>query len=586
MTGRGRLVFSRRARGLGSRARAVADRVRVPRLVERLAAFLPRDQADRKVVILADRRDVVALGPWLQVFTGARLHVLFDRAVDPRRMPPPGIASAAVAKSAAQIDKFLRDIGTVDVIVDLRPASVKRYVRTWARCAHHLRRHGLYIARPSDGRQRAARAKLTAWAALNGEYEHVRVGRHDVALRDFDADALFDPTVTGASVLLGDALALVKRQDHLLLVTDDQVPVLLKREPELAVEIWDELPAGVLQIKATVTSHRSTRAIGGLHDALPYPRLQLRHYTGPIDFYGRTLLISGNSVLPDSYRFYRKRPPDHPLLHNSPSRAEFATGPDQLRPQERLTGTYYLLDPQSTGHFGHTMTEVVARLWGWDQAKARIPDLKVLTKVKPGRTSEPVVDRLLRAYGIASDDIVYVDHPVELESIVTASAMWHNFAPHFVHPQITAIWDRLGRALIDPSAPSWERIFVTRRAGSYRTCHNAPDVEEVFARHGFQIVSPEQYDLGIQAGFFRTARVVAGFGGSGMFNLMHSACLEQIIVLAHEAYTARNEHLYSAVLGGRADWFWSRPIRPNFQSDWNFDFDRNGPDLERLLDRE
>jgi hypothetical protein len=65
-----------------------------------------------------------------------------------------------------------------------------------------------------------------------------------------------------------------------------------------------------------------------------------------------------------------------------------------------------------------------------------------------------------------------------------------------------------------------------------------------------------------------------------------------MIVLNHEAYTARNEHLFSAVLGGDVHYFWSSPdiAHPKggwseaaYYSGWEFDFERNRADLERLL---
>ena len=58
---------------------------------------------------------------------------------------------------------------------------------------------------------------------------------------------------------------------------------------------------------------------------------------------------------------------------------------------------------------------------------------------------------------------------------------------------------------------------------------------------------------------FREARVVAGFGGSAMFNLMYAENLEGVILLNQEAYIARNEHLFTSLTGGEVHYFWSRP---------------------------
>jgi capsular polysaccharide biosynthesis protein len=105
-------------------------------------------------------------------------------------------------------------------------------------------------------------------------------------------------------------------------------------------------------------------------------------------------------------------------------------------------------------------------------------------------------------------------------------------------------------------------------------------------------VYPELYDLPTQAAMFRGARVVAGFGGSGMFNVLHCDQLNAMIVLSQERYTARNELLFAAALGADIHYFWSTPDlgRPSeggkatpYYADWDFDFARNKADLDSLL---
>ena len=97
----------------------------------------------------------------------------------------------------------------------------------------------------------------------------------------------------------------------------------------------------------------------------------------------------------------------------------------------------------------------------------------------------------------------------------------------------------------------------------------------------------------MQAGIFASARVIAGFAGSGIFNMMYAQRLEALILLTHEAYTARNEHLYAAIIGPTVHYFWSSPDVPHpgdggwslkaFNSSWTFDFARNGDALSKVL---
>jgi capsular polysaccharide biosynthesis protein len=140
------------------------------------------------------------------------------------------------------------------------------------------------------------------------------------------------------------------------------------------------------------------------------------------------------------------------------------------------------------------------------------------------------------------------------------------------------------------AVPPQPKIFVTRTAGTNRCCHNASDVESLFASHGFAVLQPETLTLPEQAAVFAQARVVAGFGGSGMFNLLFADALESLIVLNQSSYWGRSEHLFAAALGVESHFFWSVPdyadpagSYPAHQSAWSFDFAENRAPLEGLL---
>jgi hypothetical protein len=79
-----------------------------------------------------------------------------------------------------------------------------------------------------------------------------------------------------------------------------------------------------------------------------------------------------------------------------------------------------------------------------------------------------------------------------------------------------------------------------------------------------------------------------------LFNLMYAQKLEGVILLNHEAYTARNEHLFTSLTGGEVHYFWSRPdiehpdgafSQAAFESDWEFDFERNAAELDAVVAR-
>jgi capsular polysaccharide biosynthesis protein len=180
--------------------------------------------------------------------------------------------------------------------------------------------------------------------------------------------------------------------------------------------------------------------------------------------------------------------------------------------------------------------------------------------------------------------------------VVSATPMWHNAEPHYVHPGIAEVWARIGAGLAqhESAVATGPRIFVSRSdatANNARICRNLKDVERRFAARGFTIVYPEQHPLPDQARLFREARVVAGFGGSALFNVMHTRRLEALVVLNNSSYFARNEHLFASVKGGESHYFWSPPdvppedplSRDALRTSWEFDVAGLGDDLDRLL---
>lgn len=557
-------------------------------LFERCSSLLPEGPG-RSVVFLADETSGPELSDHLEAFAGDRVTVISDQPLPEWQLEERG-ASLRPAGTLAATHRALKHIGPVDVLVNLRTASGPDHLRAWRRLFFHLRRHGAYVVArrsvtpdPAAFFRRLSRLSELVGGAPDG------VDHPSRQLRPYAA-------AIDQILIASDVVVVTKRLKHLLKVHDEQNTsrLLRSREPGLDVVSLATVRSGVLRATGAITSYESTEPLIGLEADLPYPRLYLRRYEGRIGLAQTGLAFHAHTVLPDSFRWHREKDPINPRLINV--NHDFARLRDHHRPRTVLPGSYYFLDYANSGHFGHLMTEAVAKFWGWDVAKEADPDLKVLLRrsMKDSDRPEPQMEtRLLEAYGVAREDMVWVEEPVWVDSLVGASPMWHNKAPFHAHPGIRDVWERLRGGMVSADSPSHPKIFVSRSAlGKNRSCRNAAEVEEVFRSHGFVIIRPERLDLAEQAGVFAHAEVVAGFGGSGLFSLMYAEKQPTVIVLNQESYDARNEHLFATVLGCDAHYFWSAPdiAQPAggwsyeaFQSTWEFDFERNRADLERLL---
>ncbi len=557
-------------------------------------AALVRKRPHRVVVILAHDSQRLALEPWLRHFARDRVHVVAAAEAPEWELAEHG-ATFLEAATLTKVGQRIKALGPLDVIVTLLPAELLPEpaaddLELWARLFRFLRPHGSYVL---DRRPVSAHARphtLASWmrvlVAAESPEDLAELGPRDAELA----------RSTRSVAVSRDLIVVTKRLKHYVKVREAAVhSVLPTREPRLRVTELASQRAGRLVAPGTVTSYDAGRPVEHLDDVIDHPSLALRRYEGKVALPGSGLMFTGFTILPDSFRWHLAANPSNPRLRAVSY--NFARVESAQLPHRTLEGSYYQLDSAYPGHFGHLTTEVVSRLWGWDRAKEADPDLKVVFHVKRGSTRRPALElALFTAYGIDVDDIVWVNEPVWLESVASAAPMWHNEKPHYVHPEIAQTWRRITDGLLRdvPPVETAERIFVSRSSGyeSHRFCRNTAEVEAFFAARGFRIVLPEHLSLPEQAAVFGAATTVAGFGGSALFNLMHARDVRDVIVLSHDSYTARNEHLFSAVLGCDTHYFWSRAdvTHPEgdwtteaFFSAWEFDFERHARTLDELL---
>ena len=585
----GLATLARAARSFGS-TQAETDGA-ASAVYERYVSLLP-DRGDQTLVILADDAEAP-----VQKYLGAP-NVRRRFVISPQESPGWCLEEQGVehrlATNLDEVNWHMRFFGPVDVVVDLAARRADEYDKVLRKLFFHLMPAGAYVvgrSRSSDGAVPPSILATVATVGVAGP----RLAGHAVPDRAWRV-------ATSSVTVDADHVVVLKRGKHILKTKDRLASRLLPaREPELVMTELTTIPGGVLESRAQTHSHDAAVPIADLEATLDYPVHYLRHYRGEIAMVSNGLLHTGFTALPESFRHHRAFSPTNPRLIDASG--DFARTRPKDQPATVMSGTYYHLDSENPGHYGHLMTEVVSRLWGWDQAKREFPDLKAIFRIRKADEREPVLEkRIFGAFGIASEDVRWVREPVWLESVVGATPMWHNQIPHYVHPDLEQIWDRIRDSLLaEGTAPKegfersgGRRIFVSREhTTTNRTCRNIREVEAFFAERGFDIVYPANHDLAVQAAIFDRAEVLAGFGGSAMFNIMFSKPLRTVILLNHEAYTARNEHLFTAVLGGVVHYFWSTPdirhpegggwSREAYFSPWAFDFERNRAKLAQVI---
>lgn len=390
----------------------------------------------------------------------------------------------------------------------------------------------------------------------------------------------------------GKIAFIAKSDNHLVKLRDHETNALLNlRQQPLKGRVLSAIPSRIFESRAIVTTNRPDLAAKLLKPKIEVPEFSIREYYD-VECLPGQVVTSGKYFLADSFRHPAEWRLKNKQIVDASHR--FARVGSKYIMNRNLQGTFYYLDTEYPGHFGHITSEVISRLYGWSAAKMRYPGVKALVSLAVGKGAIPDFQkRIFEAFGISENDVVTfgADESVRVQTLVAATPMFAN--PLWASPELKDIWGDLGSKLRTKSSISPERIFVSRRNERIRNCRNVQAVEELFRSHGFHILFPEDLPFGEQVDIFASAKSIGGFGGSGMFNMMFAESPGDRYVITSESYTAVNEYLISSVCGDNVNYFWEKADRTHpqngwtwdaFFSDFEFDMHSSGYRLQRLLE--
>ncbi|WP_456505112.1 glycosyltransferase family 61 protein [Arthrobacter sp. UYCu723] len=367
--------------------------------------------------------------------------------------------------------------------------------------------------------------------------------------------------------------------------------ILHDRYGETWGRVLETIETTVITSKALLTANKPGVAKEKFPNPINVPELDVREYYDVVAL-PRQILLKDSMLLPDTFRLGLIGRLNNTALNSLNHYSSWSPMPEEE--PERLAGQYYYLDLEYNRHFGHFMTEAVPRLYAWDEAKSKNPDLKVLISSPTDHGALlPYQSAILNAYGIRDEDIHTFRAPVQVASLISPMPLFHNMT--YVHPKLAETFARLGQNLNSGQSEFGDRIFVSRRPGMWRECLNMEKLEAVFVRHGFNVIYPEDLSIQEQATAFANAKVAAGYIGSALYSAMFSAQPMDIIGFVNTSYVATNEYFISTALNHRMHVFWCNDIegnrdrdskgRPLGTTNWDyqFDFGRDGALLEQLL---
>jgi capsular polysaccharide biosynthesis protein len=309
------------------------------------------------------------------------------------------------------------------------------------------------------------------------------------------------------------------------------------------------------RVEVTEFGDRSEWWEGSAHtrattDRVSVPELTLRRYAD-VTCWSEQRVAKDGLWLPDTFRHPYGRVLHHRrLVRNSGWTLRIRDGAPEI-PSREVSAPCFYFDTEHAGHFGHVLSEVVSRHWGWVRAKEGEPDLRALvSRPRPGAELPRFQQRLFAALGIDDDMIEYIEpsEAVAVRCLYAATPMFS--MPAYVSPEIARTWQLLAARLNCTQLRTPQKLFVSRRPRQRRTCLNTEQVEDFVRGRGYTVFFPEDHDLAEQLTTFRNADIIAGFAGSNMFPMI-GARQKNVVAIAGRSYGACNEFLIAAVNGGK-----------------------------------
>ncbi|MCP4058835.1 MAG: glycosyltransferase family 61 protein [Pseudoalteromonas sp.] len=233
-----------------------------------------------------------------------------------------------------------------------------------------------------------------------------------------------------------------------------------------------------------------------------------------------------NSLSPifiaDHYKPILKGYRDHSLIPEYPFK--------NVGDIEFNAGQYYymgMLNP----HYGHFIQEAITRYWlALDKPSLNSTDTKFVFHPFANAPAN-LIDTLfssglgdfLKALGIAKHNIVLVDKPMIFESIlIPESSIAISDGDCFLSDKARLVWKYVNAQMAGIPEQAQTKIYLSRAAVKKpiqgRVLLNEREVEDFFARSGFEIVIPEHLTQTQMQQKLRTAKVIAGNPGSGLQN--------------------------------------------------------------------
>ena len=163
-------------------------------------------------------------------------------------------------------------------------------------------------------------------------------------------------------------------------------------------------------------------------------------------------------------------------------------------------------------HFGHFLTEGIARFWPLVFPKYK--NFKVAIAIKGAPDIPSFVRKILNALGVCDENII-VCHKDTTFSRVLIPKQSANIGVNIL-PITKRVYDAIAAGIKKPKIKTYKKIYMSRSAMNDNRTFGEEKIEKIFEKNGFQIIHPEQIPFEEQIALVKSCKELAGTAGSAL----------------------------------------------------------------------
>lgn len=172
--------------------------------------------------------------------------------------------------------------------------------------------------------------------------------------------------------------------------------------------------------------------------------------------------------------------------------------------------------------YGHWLLEGLTCLWAWEHVRRLAGGRRPKLLLSPIHEVPAYVKDFCLPFGITEDDYLFpASSCMRLHRLFLPTRAYMHMG--YVSATAKESWNTIA-AYYDQASSlvGLEKMYISRRRVKSRSLLNEAECEEVFIRHGFNVIHPQELSLADQIRLFAEARYIAGPVGSGMHNVVFS----------------------------------------------------------------